>query len=159
MNIAEEIAIHLRQFVSGPNQTGSYLVQHLEDITFEEATTKIYNLNTIAQLVFHINYYIEAVSGVLNGEPLTAKDTLSFALPPLQDNGEWKSLVENLYRNIASCAQRTQELQASQLDIHFVKEPYGSYHRNLIGLLEHSHYHFGQIVLLKKIIRLQNGEK
>jgi hypothetical protein len=32
---------------------------------------------------------------------------------------------------------------------------YGSYYRNLHGIVEHTHYHLGQIVLVKKIIQAQ----
>ena len=29
---------------------------------------------------------------------------------------------------------------------------YGSWYRNIHGIIEHAHYHLGQIVLLKKLI-------
>ncbi|HAI83731.1 MAG TPA: DUF1572 domain-containing protein, partial [Chitinophagaceae bacterium] len=29
----------------------------------------------------------------------------------------------------------------------------GTYYRNILGLIEHTHYHLGQIALIKKIIR------
>ncbi|MDQ1090003.1 hypothetical protein QE390_004607 [Siphonobacter sp. SORGH_AS 1065] len=35
----------------------------------------------------------------------------------------------------------------------FVDEKYGTYYRNLHGMIEHTHYHLGQIVLIKKILR------
>ncbi len=35
----------------------------------------------------------------------------------------------------------------------FYDEKYGSYYRNLQGTIEHSHYHLGQLVLVKKILR------
>ena len=31
-------------------------------------------------------------------------------------------------------------------------EKYGNYFRNLTGIIEHLHYHLGQIVLIKKLI-------
>jgi hypothetical protein len=34
----------------------------------------------------------------------------------------------------------------------FVDEKYGTYQRNIGGMIEHSYYHLGQIVLLKKIL-------
>ena len=30
---------------------------------------------------------------------------------------------------------------------------YGDYFRNIQGVIEHAHYHLGQIVLVKKLIR------
>jgi hypothetical protein len=34
-----------------------------------------------------------------------------------------------------------------------ISEKYGSFYRNIQGVIEHNHYHLGQIVILKKIIR------
>lgn len=44
------------------------------------------------------------------------------------------------------------------LDKPFIDEKYGSYIRNIEGVIEHSYYHLGQIVLLKKMI-VQNQWK
>jgi hypothetical protein len=30
---------------------------------------------------------------------------------------------------------------------------YGNYYRNLHGIIEHTHYHLGQIVLIKKLLK------
>jgi hypothetical protein len=35
----------------------------------------------------------------------------------------------------------------------FVDEKYGNYLRNIIGVIEHLHYHLGQVVFLKKLLR------
>ena len=34
----------------------------------------------------------------------------------------------------------------------FVKPEYGNYYRNLHGLIEHTHYHLGQVALIKKLL-------
>ena len=34
----------------------------------------------------------------------------------------------------------------------FADEKYGNYYRNIHGIIEHTHYHLGQIVLIKKIV-------
>ena len=34
----------------------------------------------------------------------------------------------------------------------FVKEEYGTYHRNINAIIEHSYYHLGQISLIKKLL-------
>jgi hypothetical protein len=39
----------------------------------------------------------------------------------------------------------------------FLEKRYGSIYRNLHGNMEHMHYHLGQIVLLKKMIREKAG--
>ena len=34
----------------------------------------------------------------------------------------------------------------------FAQDKYGTYFRNLMGVIEHAHYHLGQIVIIKKMI-------
>jgi hypothetical protein len=41
----------------------------------------------------------------------------------------------------------------AKLTEYFSEEKYGNWYRNLHGIIEHAHYHLGQIVLLKKLIR------
>ncbi len=45
----------------------------------------------------------------------------------------------------------------SILDQPFIEKKYGSYLRNIEGVIEHSYYHLGQISLIKKMIN-QNQE-
>jgi len=33
-----------------------------------------------------------------------------------------------------------------------MEEKYGNYYRNFHGIIEHCHYHLGQIVLIKKML-------
>ena len=56
----------------------------MADVTLQQANTKLYNLNTIATLVFHINYYVTAVTKVLQGASLNASDKFSFDLPEIK---------------------------------------------------------------------------
>ena len=34
----------------------------------------------------------------------------------------------------------------------FIDEKYGNYYRNIHGIIEHNHYHLGQISLIRKLI-------
>jgi hypothetical protein len=43
-------------------------------------------------------------------------------------------------------------LPESKLAETFSDEKYGNYYRNIHGIIEHTHYHLGQIVLIKKIL-------
>lgn len=153
MTTSQLLARHFKEFLHGNSMTGSHIKEHLDDITMLEATTQIADLNTIAVLTYHINYYIVAQIGVLEGDPLNAKDSLSFNLTPITEMAQWDMLRKEFYQNIERFAKLVQELSSTQLEDIFVLEKYGSYHRNIIGLSEHSHYHLGQIVLLKRLIR------
>lgn len=37
----------------------------------------------------------------------------------------------------------------------FTDEKYGTYYRNIQGIIEHTHYHLGQIVVIKKMLANQ----
>ncbi len=66
----------------------------IENLPLRQANQKIGNLNTIALLTFHINYYLEGLLQVLRGGPLEIRDKFSFDLPALQTEEEWQDLVK-----------------------------------------------------------------
>jgi hypothetical protein len=49
-------------------------------------------------------------------------------------------------------AKLVEEFPENQWTTDFVEKKLGSYYSNVLGLIEHTHYHLGQIVILKKII-------
>jgi len=157
MNLPAQIAKHLRDVHFGGNWTSVNLKETLTDVTWQQATTKIYSLNTIATLVFHINYYVSAVTKVLQGEPLTAHDKYSFDLPPIQSQEDWENLLNKTWGDAEKFAQLIEQLPGSKLGEIFSDEKYGNYYRNIHGIIEHTHYHLGQIVLIKKIL-LQSAD-
>ena len=157
MSLTAQIAKHFRDLHFGGNWTSVNLKQTLADVTWQQATTKIYSLNTIAILVFHINYYVSAVLKVLQGGPLDAHDKYSFDLPPIQSQEDWEKLLSKVWTEAESFANLVEQLPESKLEQTFSDEKYGNYYRNLHGIIEHTHYHLGQIVLIKKIL-LQSNE-
>jgi hypothetical protein len=54
--------------------------------------------------------------------------------------------------NAALFADKVEQLDTEIFDQPFFDEKYGSYLRNIEGIIEHCYYHLGQIVLIKKII-------
>jgi uncharacterized damage-inducible protein DinB len=152
MRTAVQLAKHFREVHFGRTWTDSDLSRHLKDINWNQATTKVHSFNTIAALVYHINYYISAVLSVLEGEPLKAKDADSFGRHPIQSREDWENLVSKLWKDAERLASLVEQLPESKLEETFVKEKYGSYYRNIQGIIEHTYYHLGQIVLIKKLL-------
>lgn len=152
MNLTAQIAKHFREVHFGDNWTSSNLKDALAGVSWQQAVTKVDSLNTIAALVYHINYYVSAVLKVLQGEPLTASDKYSFDLPPITSDEDWQRLLDKLWTDAENFAAMIEQLPDSQLDEIFVDEKYGTYYRNLQGIIEHTHYHLGQIVLIKKLV-------
>lgn len=152
MNTAQQIAQHLDQVYFGGNWTASSLQQQLEAVTWQQATTAVGNTNSIATLVFHIQYYIHAVLEVLEGQPLTAKDAHSFNPPPIKSQDDWDTFLASNYQETRRFIKAIKTLDPHLMEQTFVEEKYGTYYRNLQGIVEHTHYHLGQIVLLKKLL-------
>lgn len=121
-------------------------------INWEQATQKAGNLNTIAALTFHINYYLAGLLTVFNGGKLDISDKYSFDLPEIQSENDWTKLVDNFLGNAEKFANQVEQLPDSLLDQPFVDEKYGTCLRNIEGVIEHSYYHLGQVSLIKKII-------
>lgn len=152
MNLTAQIARHFREVHFGGNWTSVNLKDSLAGITWQQATTKVYSLNTIAALVYHINYYVSAVLKVLEGGPLDAHDKYSFDPPLIQSDEDWEKLLNKTWTDAKKFANLIEQLSESKLENDFSEKKYGSYYRNLHGIIEHTHYHLGQIVLIKKII-------
>ncbi|HEX6430030.1 MAG TPA: DUF1572 domain-containing protein [Niastella sp.] len=153
MNLSQQIAKHFREVYFGDNWTDVNLKDSLADVTWEEATTQIYACNTIATLLFHMNWYVIRVAKVLLGNPLEGHDKDSFAVPLVQSAENWAALQATVFADAEGFANQIEQLPASKLEETFSEEKYGNYYRNIHGIIEHNHYHLGQIVLLKKILR------
>ena len=154
MNLTAQIAKQLRAVYFGGNWTSVNLKEALADVTWQQATTQVYSFNTIVTLVYHTNYYISVVAKVLQGEPLNAKDKYSFDHPPTQSQEDWERLLNKTWDDAENFATLIEQLPESKLEETFVDDKYGNYYRNLHGIIEHTHYHLGQIVLIKKILLL-----
>ena len=152
MELTKQLAKHFREVHFGGNWSWSNLKDNLAGVTWQQATTQVYNLNTIATLVFHCNYYVSAVLKVLQGEPLNAKDEFSFAHPPINSQEEWENMLQKTWTEAEQFATLLEQLPEPKLWEIFSEEKYGNYYLNIQGIIEHTHYHLGQIALIKKII-------
>jgi hypothetical protein len=152
MNLPQQIAKHFRDVHFGGNWTSVNLKETLADVTWQQATTKVDSLNTIVALVFHINYFVSAVLKVLQGNSLDAHDKYSFDHPPIRSQQDWENLLDKTWKDAENFATLIEQLPESKLGETFEDEKYGTYYRNLQGIIEHCHYHLGQIVLLKKLL-------
>ena len=152
----KQLAKHFKDVHFGGNWTCVNLKDTLKDITWQEANTNIQNLNTIGVLVFHINYYISAVLKVLDGQPLEAHDKFSFDAPEIQSEEDWQQLLAKVFSEAERFAEKLEQLDEPKLYEDFSDVKYGTYFRNMLGIIEHTHYHLGQISLIRKIIR-QDG--
>jgi len=153
-----QIAKHFREIHFGGNWTTSNIKDQLSDVTWQEANIKIQNLNTIAALTFHVNYYVDAVGKVLEGGPLVAKDKVSYHYPPITSQADWESMVNKALTDAEKFASLLEKMPDSKMEEIFIDPKYGVYFRHMIGIIEHTHYHLGQIAIIKKLIRYKEEE-
>jgi len=123
MNVSQQLSNHVFDIYFGKNWTATNFRDTLKGITLEEALTKVHGLNSIAALVHHINYYVSLQLRVLEGGPLEGSDKISFNHPEFKTQEEWDNYLKGILE---------QALVFSEI--------LGNY------------YHFGQIVIIRKII-------
>ena len=155
MKITSLLAKHLREVHFGGNWTWVNLKDTLANVNWQQATMQINSLNTIVKLTYHIHYYVTVVSKVLQGEPLTGKDKFSFDHPPINSEEDWQNLLNKVFTDAENFAKMVEALPDSKLEETFMEEKYGNYYRNLQGIIEHTHYHLGQIVIIKKLLQAE----
>lgn len=155
MSLSKQIAKNLRDVYAGGNYAGVNLKDALTDVDWKTASTKFGSFNTILALVYHINYYVVAVSKVLQGEPLNVSDKFSFDHPQIQSEEEWEKFLAQFWKEGENFADLVEQVPDSKFLEPFLDGKYGTCYRNVVGVIEHTHYHLGQIVLIKKLLILQ----
>ena len=131
--------------------------QQILTINWQQAIQKVGSLNTIAALTYHINYYLVGLLKAFENGKLEMSDKYSFDLPQINSEADWSTLVTEFLNNSEKFATQVEQMEDSIFDQPFIDEKYGSYLRNIEGVIEHSYYHLGQISLIKKMIT-QNQE-
>lgn len=153
MQYTHQIAKHLREVYFGGNWTCVNFKETLSDVSWQEADTQIATCNSIATLLNHTHYYIVLVTKVLQGEALNGKDEWSFAHPPILSAEDWEKMQTKVWEDAEQFALLMEAFPEDKLSEIFTDEKYGIYYRNLQGIIEHLHYHLGQIVIIKKMIK------
>ncbi|UOY07784.1 DUF1572 domain-containing protein [Muricauda sp. SCSIO 64092] len=159
MNYNEYLVNRLREvLLSGKWVVGTNFKEQLEDLTWTEATKKVENFNSISSITFHINYYLSGVMDVFKGGDLTIRDKYSFDAPKINSEREWNLRKEKLVKDSEDFIQLVWNMEPQRLMDVFVKEEYGSYYRSIDVIIEHTYYHLGQIILIKKKIRAKSED-
>ncbi|MEZ5017074.1 MAG: DinB family protein [Flavipsychrobacter sp.] len=150
MSLNQQVAKHFREVYFGGNWTTVNVKDTLKGVTYEQATTQVESFNTIATLAYHIHYYVRVALKVLKGGALEGKDALSFDHPPINTQKDWDDLLNKNFAEAEELALLIAELPNDKFFDSFTDEKYGNYYRNITGIIEHTHYHLGQISLIKK---------
>ena len=153
MQLPQQLAKNVRGVYFGGNWTAVNLKETLADVTLQQATRKFEGIHTILALTFHIGYFVSGTNDVLRGGPLEIRDKFSFDHPTFKTESAWRDFVAHALSEGEAFAALIEQLSPKQLLEDFTDPKYGTYQSNLIGTVEHIHYHLGQIVVLKKLMK------
>ena len=95
--------------------------------------------------------YVAGVLHVFEGGKLEIHDKYSFDFPPIRSQDGWNEIRTDLFKNAEIFAEAIENIHEEQLGEYFVLEKYGTYRRNIEGMIAHCYYHLGQISLIKKL--------
>lgn len=158
MKSTVELANRLRAVVLNGTWIANTNYQHqLTNINWQTATHRYAGLNSVAVLVQHLHYYIAGLKRVLEGGTLDISDRYSFDFPEIASELQWQELLQRFFRDAASLALLIEQMPEQKMAEVFVDERYGTYERNLEGMIEHSYYHLGQVVLILKLLKAIPG--
>ena len=153
MNNSQQLAERLKEVIlDGTWIANTNFKDQLEHLDFKTATTKIQSLNTISILAQHVHYYINGINQVFKGGKLTIKDKYSFDFPIIVSQAAWQNFLIKFWTDTENLLNLIEQLPENKLDQVFVDQKYGTYKRNIEGLIEHSYYHLGQIAIIKKML-------
>jgi len=154
MNSCTTLANRFREVIlNGVWIANTNFKNELTTVDWKLATTKYQNLNTIALLAQHIHYYVNGIKQVFLGGNLEIRDRFSFDFPEIESQAQWEGFLAKFWKDAEEFADLIEKMSEEKLLENFVDEKYGSYLRNIDAMIEHSYYHLGQIVLIKKLLK------
>jgi hypothetical protein len=156
MPLSKQLAKRLQEvLLDGTWIANTNVKAQISAINKDQATHNIMNLNTVAALTFHLNYYLKGILDAVASGELSIRDKFSFDLPPIESEQDWQNLVSDFIHNSEKMVDFVSNLDDSALNLDFFNEKYGTYQRNIEGLIEHAYYHLGQVALINKMLTNQ----
>ena len=155
MHLTEAIAQHVLEVHEGNNWTEVDVAHTLQDVTLAEATTlTAASPNTIAALLHHLTFWNRVLVRRIQGIATEVGPANGFDVPTLRTHADWLALQADNLRSAHELAAAIRGFAEAKLT-EAIMPGYSSAYKNLQGSVEHIHYHLGQLVLLKKLVRSQ----
>jgi uncharacterized damage-inducible protein DinB len=152
MQITDIIAGHIEECFEGENWTGVNIADTLKNVTWQQAQRQTSaSQNTIASLLHHLYYWNGIMLQRIKGINPSVPETNGFDVNELKNQNDWNTLKEKTHQSFIQLADAVKNFSEKKL---FDTSPTGksSYYKNFQGIVEHAHYHLGQIVIIKKLI-------
>lgn len=148
----KRIAEQLRLVLSGDTWTGICAKEILAGITAEQAALRpLANAHTIWELVLHIETYLAAARDPLAGKPMPHiyKTPADWRVPEDTSAAAWKEAVAQVQRSGKALAEAIERFDPARLGDTVPNRQYSFYYL-LHGVVQHTFYHLGQIMMVKK---------
>lgn len=154
MEEGKKIARLFSAFYSGDPWTDVRMSDILQGVTAEQAGRRVIpNANTIWQLVQHCVGWRENVLRKLQGEEFKSPDDNYLSPPENTGEQEWKKLLLRLETSEKNWEEYLLLVADDELEKGYkpAQNKFTQY-EVIHGILHHDNYHFGQIVMLKKLL-------
>ncbi len=153
MELINHIAQHIMDVHTGDNWTDVNIKNTLQNISLKEAITVTNSsANTIAALLHHIIFYNEVVFERLKGNIPLISDANGFDVPALTRENDWLELQEKNYQSAQNLAEAVKQFPEEKLFEPVIANS-STVYKTLHGVIEHTHYHLGQIVIIKNLVK------
>ena len=153
MKLTDHIAQHITDVHIGDNWTDVNIKNTLQNVSWQEAVTvTISSANTIAALLYHITFYTKIVLERLKGNKPFISDANGFDMAVLNTENDWLDLQRKNYQSAQNLAETVKQFPEEKLFEPVISGSSTAY-KTLHGVIEHTHYHLGQIVIIKNLIK------
>lgn len=149
----------LAKALSGEAWHGPSLLEAIEGVSAEQAAAHpIADAHSIWELVLHLCGTYDLVLRRLSGDGRQLSEEEDWPTIPAPAAEKWNASIEQLKQLNEKLKQSVKDFPVEWLDQPLVPEvPYTAY-TQFIGITQHNLYHAGQILILKKALRLENGQ-
>ncbi|SJZ87172.1 DinB family protein [Sediminibacterium ginsengisoli] len=125
----------------------------LADVSYNEAAVvTVATPNSIASIVRHLLFWNRVMIQRIEGVQPEIPAANGFDVPPVQSDADWKALIKNMLASAAELALAIKNTDDTKLEMPIIAG-FTTTYKNLQGTVEHIHYHLGEIMILKKLIR------
>ncbi|GAB4319926.1 MAG: hypothetical protein Kow0074_09830 [Candidatus Zixiibacteriota bacterium] len=152
MSESKRLSQQIKQAFQGPCWAGPSLLDVLENVDVITASAKpIPDSHSIWELVMHLISGQQIMLRFVRGQTTIAATAAEWwqPVPDHDDEVSWTETLETLKKQESELVEAVAEFPDSKLDDPFVEGGSSAYN-NLAGHAQHTLYHAGQILMLKR---------
>jgi hypothetical protein len=153
VQLNSQIAKHFRDIHFGGNWTSVNLKDTVSDLSWQQATTQVHTLpyhcyagvsHELLSWTLSLRYF--------KGEFWMQKINTASLIHLSLRRKTGVTYLDKVWADAESFARLVEEFPEHKWMEDFTDPKHGNYYRNVHGIIEHMHYHLGQIVLIKKLV-------